>query len=71
MRHSFVSLLSASGLPIEHIPRLVRHKNTTAAETVDRHELRPILDAMDRILPPGHTKGRTRTPADPASDLRK
>ena len=29
MRHSFVSLLSDSGVPLENISRLVGHRNTT------------------------------------------
>ncbi|MEV4078068.1 site-specific integrase [Nonomuraea fuscirosea] len=56
MRHSFVSLLSDSGMPIEAISRLVGHRNTSVTETVYRKQLRPVLlegaEAMDRILPP-------------------
>jgi site-specific recombinase XerD len=33
-RHSFVSLLSADGIPLEHISRLVGHSGTTVTETV-------------------------------------
>jgi integrase len=55
MRHSFVSLLSDSGVPIENISRLVGHGNTTVTETVYRIQLRPVLlegaEAMDRIFP--------------------
>jgi integrase len=36
MRHSFVSLLSDSGLPIEHTSRLVGHSGTVVTETVYR-----------------------------------
>ncbi|WP_408954264.1 tyrosine-type recombinase/integrase [Kribbella solani] len=54
LRHSFVSLLSASGVQIEQISQLVGHKSTQVTETVYRHELRPVLtegaEAMDRIL---------------------
>ncbi|WP_326824381.1 hypothetical protein [Streptosporangium sp. NBC_01756] len=32
MRHSFVSLLSNSGVPIEDISRLVGHRNTVVTE---------------------------------------
>ncbi|MFB4279135.1 tyrosine recombinase XerC [Nonomuraea sp. MTCD27] len=57
MRHSFVSLLSDSGMPIEAISRLVGHRNTTVTETVYRKQLRPVLlegaEAMDRIFDPG------------------
>ncbi|MEV0823613.1 site-specific integrase [Nonomuraea rubra] len=54
MRHSFVSLLSDSGMPIEAISRLVGHRNTTVTETVYRKQLRPVLlegaNAMDQIF---------------------
>ncbi|GGK69623.1 hypothetical protein Ppa06_37140 [Planomonospora parontospora subsp. parontospora] len=55
MRHSFVSLLSDSGIPLENISRLVGHRNTSVTETVYRKQLRPILlegaEAMDRLFP--------------------
>ncbi|MGV9538230.1 site-specific integrase [Streptosporangium sandarakinum] len=55
MRHSFVSLLSDSGVPLESISRLVGHGNTTVTETVYRKQLRPVppegAEAMDRIFP--------------------
>jgi integrase len=41
LRHSFVSLLSAHGVPVESISQLVGHAGTTVTETVYRHELRP------------------------------
>jgi integrase len=54
LRHSFVSLMSANGVPIEAIARLVGHAGTTVTEAVYRKELRPVLtdgaDAMDRIF---------------------
>lgn len=54
MRHSFVSLLSDSGMPIEAISRLVGHRNTSVTETVYRKQLRPVLlegaEAMDHIF---------------------
>ncbi|WP_449063725.1 site-specific integrase [Planomonospora algeriensis] len=54
MRHSFVSLLSASGVPIEDISRLVGHRNTVVTETVYRKQIRPVLmqgaEAMDDIF---------------------
>lgn len=54
LRHSFVSLLSASGVPVESIARLVGHAGTTVTEAVYRKELRPVLtegaEAMDLIL---------------------
>ncbi|PRX49715.1 site-specific recombinase XerD [Nonomuraea fuscirosea] len=55
LRHSFVSLLSDSGVPIEDISRLVGHANTVVTETVYRFQLRPVLlegaEAMDSIFP--------------------
>ncbi len=54
MRHSFVSLLSASGVPIENISRLVGHSNTKVTETVYRKQLRPVLlegaEVMDELF---------------------
>ncbi|MEV7007175.1 tyrosine-type recombinase/integrase [Streptosporangium sp. NPDC051022] len=55
MRHSFVSLLSDSGVPLENISRLVGHRNTTVTEIIYRKQLRPVMlegaEAMDRIFP--------------------
>ncbi|GAA3411425.1 tyrosine-type recombinase/integrase [Streptosporangium vulgare] len=54
MRHSFVSLLSGSGVPIEDISRLVSHRNTVIMKTVCRKQIRPVLiqgvKAMDDIF---------------------
>jgi len=54
LRHSFVSLLSSSGVPIEDISRLVGHVSTSVTEKVYRHELRPMMTrgatAMDGIF---------------------
>ena len=55
MRHTFVSLLSADGMPLEDISRLVGHKGTAVTETVYRHQIRPVMEAgataMDRVFP--------------------
>ena len=55
LRHSFVSLMSDAGVPVEHISRLVGHSGTTTTETIYRKQLRPVLlegaGAMDRIFP--------------------
>ena len=45
LRHSFVSLLSDSGLPIEEISRLVGHSSTAVTEQVYRHQIRPVVQA--------------------------
>jgi site-specific recombinase XerD len=55
MRHSFVSLLSASGVALEDIARLVDHSGTAVTETVYRKQIRPVMEqgatAMNRIFP--------------------
>jgi integrase len=54
LRHSFVSLLSDEGVPIEEISRLVGHKSTAVTELVYRKQIRPVMQAgattMDRIF---------------------
>lgn len=54
LRHSFVSLLSDGGMPIEQIAELLGHRGSRVTEAVYRHHLRPvILDgavAMDSIF---------------------
>ncbi|MFI6741205.1 tyrosine recombinase XerC [Nonomuraea sp. NPDC050451] len=55
LRHSFVSLLSAHDVPIEHISRLVGHTNTLVTEVVYRKQIRPVMQegatVMDEIFP--------------------
>ncbi len=54
LRHSFVSLLSDHGVPLEKIADLVGHSGTTVTEKVYRHQLRPVLltgaVVMDQIF---------------------
>lgn len=54
LRHSFVSLLSDSGVRLEDIADLVGHAGTTVTEKVYRHQLRPVLltgaIAMDNLF---------------------
>jgi integrase len=54
LRHTFVSLMSADGVPVEEIARLAGHNQTSTTELVYRHELRPVIttgaEVMDRIL---------------------
>lgn len=63
LRHSFVSILSEHGLPIEEISRLMGHSGTAVTELVYRHELRPVLESgatvMDSVfaLLPARTDG--------------
>ncbi|MBP2321478.1 integrase [Kibdelosporangium banguiense] len=55
LRHSFVSLLSDRGVPIEKIALLVGHSSTSVTEQVYRHQLRPVIEdgavAMNDIFP--------------------
>lgn len=54
LRHSFVSLLSDSGMRLEDIAELCGHAGTRVTEAVYRHQLRPMLlsgaTAMDEIF---------------------
>jgi integrase len=54
LRHTFVSLLSAGGTPVEEIARLAGHSSTRTTEVIYRRELRPVLtrgaEAMDALL---------------------
>lgn len=60
LRHSFVSLLSDNGIPIEEIAQLVGHSSTAVTELVYRQQIRPVLQSgamvMDRIF--GEQPGR-------------
>jgi len=54
LRHTFVSLLSASGMPVEEIARLAGHSSFLTTEVIYRRELRPVLtrgaETMDALL---------------------
>src|SRR5829696_3291666 len=54
LRHSFVSVLSDAGVPLEQISQLVGHSGTTVTELVYRHQLRPVIQTgatvMDRLF---------------------
>ena len=54
LRHSFVSLLSDNGVPLEGISRLVGHSSTAVTELVYRKQIRPVMQecatVMDRIF---------------------
>jgi integrase len=54
MRHTFVSVLSASGVPVESIAVLAGHDRSATTESVYRHEIRPALtegaEVMDKIF---------------------
>ncbi|WP_439675682.1 site-specific integrase [Embleya sp. MST-111070] len=57
LRHSFVSLLSDHGIPLEVIARVVGHSSTATTEAVYRKQLRPVITegagAMDAIFTEG------------------
>jgi integrase len=54
LRHSFVSLLSDHGIPLERIALLVGHSSQATTEAVYRKQLRPVItegaEAMDEIF---------------------
>jgi integrase len=54
LRHTFVSLLSAQGVPVEAIALLAGHKQTATTELVYRHQIVPALtrgaEVMDQIF---------------------
>jgi integrase len=43
LRHTFVSIMSQGGMPVEEIARLAGHKQTSTTELVYRRELRPVI----------------------------
>jgi integrase len=62
LRHSFVSLMSSSGVPVEEIARLAGHSSSRTTEIVYRRELRPVLttgaEVMDTIFNRQHPGGQ-------------
>jgi integrase len=54
LRHTFVSLLSAHGVPVEAIALLAGHNQTATTELIYRHQLVPALthgaEVMDQIF---------------------
>jgi integrase len=54
LRHTFVSIMSEQGVPVEEIARLVGHSTMSTTETVYRRELRPVIstgaEVMDNVL---------------------
>jgi integrase len=57
LRHTFVSVLSDAGIPVEEISQLVGHRGTTVTELVYRHQLRPVIQTgatvMDQLFKRG------------------
>ncbi|MDQ2706399.1 MAG: tyrosine-type recombinase/integrase [Actinomycetota bacterium] len=50
LRHSFVSLLSDSGMPVEKISLLVGHKGSHVTELVYRKQLRPVVEEGATVM---------------------
>jgi integrase len=54
LRHTFVSVMSESGVAVEEIAHLAGQANSRTTETIYRHELRPVIttgaDVMDKIF---------------------
>jgi len=64
LRHTFVSLLSASGVPIEQIGDAVGHSSTWTTENVYRHQLRPVLRTAAIALARCSLVSRTEVPME-------
>jgi integrase len=54
LRHTFVSIMSAGGVPVEEIARVAGHKQTSTTGLVYRRELRPVIttgaEVMDKVF---------------------
>ena len=54
LRHTFVSIMSAGGVPVEEIARVAGHKQASTTELVYRRELRPVIttgaELMDQVF---------------------
>jgi integrase len=50
LRHSFVSLLSDAGVPVEMISQLVGHRGTSVTEIVYRHKIRPVIQTGATVM---------------------
>jgi integrase len=55
LRHTFVSIMSEAGVPLEEIARLAGHSTSVTTERVYRRELRPAIGTgatvMDAVFP--------------------
>jgi integrase len=74
LRHSFVSLMSDAGVPLEEIARLVGHRGTVVTEAVYRKQLRPVItqgaETMDRIFTSEDIQARPEADSGPDSDAK-
>ena len=61
LRHTFVSVMSVSGVAVEEIARLAGHASSRTTETIYRHELRPVIttgaDVMHKIFTAAEHEG--------------
>jgi integrase len=63
LRHTFVSLVSDSGVPIEQIADAVGHSSSRTTEVVYRHQLRPVTRTAAIALGPlFESRGDRRRP---------
>jgi integrase len=75
LRHSFVSLMSTSGVPVEEIARLAGHASTRTTEVVYRRELRPASPPEPKSWTRSSTRRRPaeqpdNAAADPPTETR-
>jgi len=50
LRHSFVSVRSRAGVPLEAISQLVGHSGTSVTELVYRHQLHPVIQTGATVM---------------------
>ncbi|MGO9081234.1 MAG: site-specific integrase [Streptosporangiaceae bacterium] len=50
LRHTFVSIMSAGGVPVEEIARVAGHRQASTTELVYRRELRPVITTGAEIM---------------------
>jgi len=50
LRHTFVSIMSERGVPVEEIARLVGHSTTSTTETVYRRESRLVISTGAEVM---------------------
>jgi integrase len=67
LRHSFVSIMSDNGVPIETIADLVGHASTAVTEEVYRHQLKPVITRGAETM---NTIFSTQNPAPDAPDAK-
>ena len=69
MRHTFVSVLSANGVPVESIALLAGHERSATTEAVYRHEIRPALTQGAEVGVDSSASAVKRDPADRPSGV--